>query len=511
MSETFHKINFIILAKIGQKLADSAGLRDSLGKTLATLHESDLFARSFIALYEPQTEKLSLYASEGFNVNEYRRLENRLNKSFVAGNSGNGALNGADRVLIDKTSPEASFDFISPREAETSFLGVPIVLGKRKAGFLGVEVLYNQENDFESLFGFLAVIAAMISQALKSQSEIATEKEKLFEETSHLQQELREKYDFNNLIGNSGPMRQIYAQVSQVARSNATVLLRGESGTGKEMIANAIHYNSLRAKKPIIKINCAALPETLIEAELFGYEKGAFTGANQRKKGRFELADGGTLFLDEIGDLPLQTQVKLLRVLQEREFERLGGTETLKVNVRLVTATNKNLEAEIASGNFREDLFYRLNVFTIFLPPLRERKSDILLLAEHFLEKYEKIHGKIVKRISTPAIDMLTAYHYPGNVRELENAIERAVVVCDGNVIHGHHLPPTLQTAEVSDTVTNVTLESAVSAFERDLIQDALKTTGGNCAKAANMLNTTERIINYKIKKYGIKPKRFRA
>jgi Nif-specific regulatory protein len=306
-------------------------------------------------------------------------------------------------------------------------------------------------------------------------------------------------------------MRQIYAQVSQVARSNATVLLRGESGTGKEMIANAIHYNSLRAKKPIIKINCAALPETLIEAELFGYEKGAFTGANQRKKGRFELADGGTLFLDEIGDLPLQTQVKLLRVLQEREFERLGGTETLKVNVRLITATNKNLEAEIAGGNFREDLFYRLNVFTIFLPPLRERKSDILLLSEHFLEKYEKIHGKVVKRISTPAIDMLTAYHYPGNVRELENAIERAVVVCDGNVIHGHHLPPTLQTAEVSDTVTKATLESAVNAFERDLIQDTLKTTNGNCAKAANMLNTTERIINYKIKKYGIKPKRFRA
>jgi Nif-specific regulatory protein len=351
----------------------------------------------------------------------------------------------------------------------------------------------------------------MISQALKSQTEIATEKEKLIEETSHLQHELREKYDFDNLIGNSGPMRQIYAQVSQVARSNATVLLRGESGTGKEMIANAIHFNSLRAKKPIIKINCAALPETLIEAELFGYEKGAFTGANQRKKGRFELADGGTLFLDEIGDLPLQTQVKLLRVLQEREFERLGGTETLKVNVRIITATNKNLEAEIAGGNFREDLFYRLNVFTIFLPPLRERKSDILLLSEHFLEKYEKIHGKIVKRISTPAIDMLTAYHYPGNVRELENAIERAVVVADGNVIHGHHLPPTLQTAEVSDTVTKATLESAVTAFERDLIQDTLKTTNGNCAKAANMLNTTERIINYKIKKYGIKPKRFSA
>ena len=305
-------------------------------------------------------------------------------------------------------------------------------------------------------------------------------------------------------------MRQVYDQVSQVARSNATVLLRGESGTGKELIANSIHYNSLRSKRPFVKVNCAALPETLIESELFGYEKGAFTGASARKKGRFELADGGTLFLDEIGDLPPQTQVKLLRVIQEREFERLGGTETIKINVRLVTATNRDLEADIAAQKFREDLFYRLNVFTIFLPPLRERKSDILLLAEHFLEKYEREHGKRVRRISTPAIDMLTAYHFPGNVRELENVIERAVIVCDSNVIHGHHLPPTLQTAEISGTETRVTLTAAVESFERDLIQDTLKSTRGNIAKAAKMLDSTERILGYKIKKYSIDPKRYR-
>ncbi|MGI8544899.1 MAG: sigma 54-interacting transcriptional regulator, partial [Aridibacter sp.] len=231
---------------------------------------------------------------------------------------------------------------------------------------------------------------------------------------------------------------------------------------------------------------------------------------DKRKIGRFEMADGGTLFLDEIGDLPPQTQVKLLRVLQERKFERLGGTETLSINVRLITATNKNLEEEIKNGNFREDLFYRLNVFTIFLPPLRVRKSDILLLAEHFVEKYEIEHNKRIRRISTPAIDMLTSYHYPGNVRELENTIERAVLVCDSNVIHGHHLPPTLQTAEVTGTVTDMSLVSAVEAFEQDLIQDALKTTNGNVAKASAMLNSTERIIGYKIKKYEINPRRFR-
>ena len=252
------------------------------------------------------------------------------------------------------------------------------------------------------------------------------------------------------------------------------------------------------------------MPETLIESELFGFEKGAFTGADRRKKGRFEMADGGTIFLDEIGDLPPQTQIKLLRVIQEREFERLGGTETIKINVRLITATNKNLEDEIINGNFREDLYYRLNVFTIFLPALRERKSDILLLAEHFLAKYEREHGKEIKRISTPAIDMMTRYHFPGNVRELENVVERAVLVADSNVIHAYHLPPSLQTAEVSGTVTQMTLVSAVEAFESDLIQDALKSTGGNVTQAAKMLDSTERIIGYKVKKYGIDPTRFK-
>jgi Nif-specific regulatory protein len=249
----------------------------------------------------------------------------------------------------------------------------------------------------------------------------------------------------------------------------------------------------------------------LLETELFGHEKGAFTGAQSRKKGRFELADGGTLFLDEIGDLSPATQIKLLRVLQEREFERVGGTETVKVNVRLIAATNKDLSKAIAEGQFREDLYYRLNVFTIFLPPLRERKPDILLLAEHFLEKYEREHGKRIRRLSTPAIDMLTSYHWPGNVRELENVIERAVLVCDTNVIHGHHLPPSLQTAELSGTVAHVPLKSAVGAYERDLIQDALKTTRGNKSKAARLLETTERVLGYKILSYGIDPQRFKS
>ena len=223
------------------------------------------------------------------------------------------------------------------------------------------------------------------------------------------------------------------------------------------------------------------------------------------------MAAGGTLFLDEIGDLNVSTQIKLLRVLQEREFERLGGTETIKVNVRLIAATNKNMEQAIANGEFREDLYYRLNVFTIFMPPLRERKSDVLLLADHFLEKYAREHGKSIKRISTPAIDMLASYHWPGNVRELENIIERAVLVCETDVIHGHHLPPTLQTAEGSGTVTQLSLEATVGAYERDIIMDALKTTRGNRKRAAKLLNTTERIIGYKVRIHEIDCNRFRT
>ena len=346
---------------------------------------------------------------------------------------------------------------------------------------------------------------------MKIQRLVEEDKKRLVDENQHLRQELKERYDFSSIIGTSGPVRQMYEQMAQVAATNTTVLIRGESGTGKEMVAHAIHYNSPRANKPFVKVSCAALPDSLIESELFGYERGAFTGAEQRKKGRFELAEGGTLFLDEIGDINLATQVKLLRVLQEREFERLGSTETVKVNVRLVAATNKDLEKAIAAGTFREDLYFRLNVFTIFVPPLRERKADLLQLVDHFLEKFSREHRKSIKRISTPAIDMLMSYHWPGNVRELENTLERAVLMCDGQVIHGHHLPPSLQTAEASGTVTRVSLSDAVAGFEKDLIQDALKTTRGNRAKAARLLDTTERVLNYKVRKYAIDVRRFTA
>jgi Nif-specific regulatory protein len=298
--------------------------------------------------------------------------------------------------------------------------------------------------------------------------------------------------------------------ISQVSKSNATVLIRGESGTGKELAANAIHYNSLRAKAPFVKVNCAALPVNLIESELFGHEKGAFTGAIRQKRGKFELANKGTIFLDEIGSVGVETQVKLLRVLQEKECERVGGYETIKVDVRVIAATNKNLERAVEDGSFRGDLYYRLNVFPIYMPPLRERKTDLLLLSDHFLEKYATENRKDIRRFSTPAIDMLMQYHWPGNVRELENCIERAVLLCEEGVIHSYHLPPTVQTAEESDTLPGRSLEDTVGALERELIVDALKTTRGNMAKAAQLVQSTERKFAYKARKYGVDYRRYR-
>src|SRR5579883_842045 len=318
-------------------------------------------------------------------------------------------------------------------------------------------------------------------------------------------------FDYANLIGATAAMRQVYEEIAQVAPTTATVLILGESGTGKELVAEAIHANSERAQRPFVKINGAAFPETLFESELFGHERGAFTGAVGRKKGRLDLAQGGTLFLDEIGDLPLATQVKLLRVLQFREYERLGGTETLKADVRLIAATNKNMTLAVANGAFREDLYYRLNVFTITVPPLRDRQPDVPALAEYFLEKYAGQHRRPVRRIASGALDVLCQHGWPGNVRELENAIERAVVVCEGVLLEERHLPDAIRAAARGRPAGRLSLAAAVEQLERQLIEQALRESGGNLARASRALGTTERIVRYKVKKYRLAGVRERA
>jgi Nif-specific regulatory protein len=498
------------LLEASQALAATLDFKAALQRVLEILGAHHGAVRSTVVLLNEESGEVELEAYAGA-INPGKRVRYRVGEGITGQVVASGKPMVVPRVSREPTFLSRAAERPELVDQELTYISAPVTLDARTVGAIGIDLHYKADRDYNRTVKFLGVVASMIAQAVKVHRLIQADRQRLVDENTHLRQELKERYDFSNLVGTSGPMRQVYEQVAQVARTNTTVMLRGESGTGKELIAHAIHYNSARAKKPFIKVSCAALPQDLIESELFGYEKGAFTGAHTTKKGRFELAEGGTLFLDEVGELNLATQVKLLRVLQEREFERLGSTETMRANIRLIAATNKDLEKAIVSGEFREDLFYRLNVFAIFVPPLRERKSDILLLADHFLEKFSQEHGKKVKRISTPAIDMLASYHWPGNVRELANAIERAVVVCDAQVVHAHHLPPTLQTAEASGTGPTMSLREAMDAFEKDALQDALKTARGNRAKAARLLLTTERIFNYRVRRYGIDYKRFKA
>jgi Nif-specific regulatory protein len=496
------------LLEVSQALGSTLDTRAAVEKVLEILDRELGMKRGAIAVLEGAAD-LKIQYAYGLSEGERQRGRYKVDE----GVTGKVVASGRP-IIVPQVSKEPLFLYRTRKrspDTEESFICVPIKERRKTVGALSITYPYKQNRNYEDSVQLLTIVTSMIAQSLRLAQLVEQERAQLQDENALLKRELQQKYDFRNIVGTSKEMRDVYEQIAQVAPSGATVLIRGESGTGKELVAHAIHYNSPRSSKPFVKVNCAALPESLIESELFGHEKGAFTGAVARKRGRFELAEGGTLFLDEIGDLSPAMQVKLLRALQEREFERVGGTETIKVNVRLITATNVDLEQAVSDGRFRSDLYYRLNVFSIYLPPLRERKTDILLLADHFLEKYGRQNGKRIKRISTPAIDMLMSYHWPGNVRELENVVERATLVCEGNVIHGYHLPPTLQTAEGSGTVTKMSLDQAVGAFEKDLIQDALKTTRGNRARAARLLDTTERILGYKVNKYEIDCRRFRS
>ncbi|MCK9210109.1 MAG: sigma-54 dependent transcriptional regulator [Ignavibacteriaceae bacterium] len=333
------------------------------------------------------------------------------------------------------------------------------------------------------------------------------ENKNLKSENQYLKQQLEERFKISSIISQSPRMEEAISLAARVAESKATVLITGENGTGKEVLAKAIHFISPRKNHAFIAVNIPALSENLMESELFGHERGAFTGADKMKKGRFELADKGTIFLDEIGDVPLPMQVKLLRVLQEQQIERVGSTETIPIDVRIIAATNQNLEKKIKDGTFREDLFYRLNIVAIKIPPLRERKEDILPLIEFFLTKYAKENNKAAFSVSKEAIDFLMKYSYPGNVRELENSIERAVVLARGNTITQHDLPLSIKgfVAEKTNELQEGTLIELVETLEKNLIVDALSKSNGNQTQAGKLLGLTERNLRYKLQKYGIK------
>lgn len=391
-----------------------------------------------------------------------------------------------------------------------AYICVPIKFGAEVVGALSVERVLDGRARLASDRRLLSLVATVIAHSVHFHRATQEKLSVLQRENERLQEQIQTNFRPKNIVGNSNGMRSVFLHIEQVANSKTTVLIRGESGVGKELVARAVHEQSSRQGKAFVKLNCAALPESIIESELFGHEKGAFTGAVSMRKGRFEIADGGTIFLDEIGDLSPPTQVKLLRVLQEREFERVGSQTPIHCDVRIIAATSRNLEQMIEQEKLRPDLYYRLNVFPIYVPPLRERKSDLLLLADHFVEGFSKAAGKKVRRISTAAIDLLVSYHWPGNVRELENCIERAVLLCVGHAIEAHHLPPTLQKRDPAEKGPSGSLKSALSALEYELITAELKACDGNMAAAARRLGITERQIGLRAKLFAIDFKRFR-
>jgi len=415
-------------------------------------------------------------------------------------------------VVVSDVSAEPLLKRISTDGAveKLAIICVPVKFGEEVVGCLSAERPTRAEVSLAADRRLLSLVANVIAQSVHFHRVTKERLGVLHRENERLQEQLQASLRPPNMIGNSNAMRSVYLHIEQVAGSSTTVLIRGESGVGKELVARALHEQSLRKGRAFVKFNCAALPESIIESELFGHEKGAFTGAVAMRKGRFEIADGGTIFLDEIGDIPPATQIKLLRVLQEREFERVGSQTPIRSDVRVITATSRNLEEMIEREKFRSDLYYRLNVFPIYIPPLRERKADLLLLADHFVEKYAKQNQKPVRRISTAAIDLLVSYHWPGNVRELENCIERAVLLCQDKAIEAQHLPPTLQKKDSSERGSRGTLETAVSALEYEMIVAELKASDGNMAAAARHLGLTERQIGLRVKRFGIDFKRFR-
>jgi Nif-specific regulatory protein len=499
-----------MLYEITKALNAHLVLKKSLYKVLDILSNSMNMVRGTITILNPMRNEIRIEVAHGLTRNAMERVKYKLGEGITG-----RVIETGEAVSIPKISEEPHFlDRTGSRkkrkDGDQSFICVPVKKGKQVIGALSVDRLFDESYSLESGEKLLSVIATMIASHVIKLETIQMDKERLREENRRLQTVLKDKYSISNIIGNSNKMREVFQMISQVSKSNATVLIRGESGTGKELVANSLHYNSLREKNPFIKVNCAALPATLIESELFGHEKGAFTGAIKQKIGKFELAHKGTIFLDEIGSIGLDIQANLLRILQEKEFERVGGHRTIKTDVRIIAATNKNLERAVEEETFRGDLYYRLNVFPIYMPPLRARKTDILLLADYFLEKYAKENHKDIKRFSTPAIDMLMAYHWPGNVRELENCIERAVLLCEEGVIHSYHLPPTLQTGKESDTVPSLSLEDAVASLEKEMIIDALKNTGGKVVMATQILQTTVRKFAYKAQKYGVDYRQYR-
>ena len=519
-----------ILIELGQILSSTLELHDAFEKMMQIISDKLNMRRGALILLDESTGRLRTEAAIGLTHEEIERGKYALGEGIT----GNVVATGRARIIADVRQEP---DFLNRTgrltsemvNEQISFLCVPIRIEGRIAGALSVDKPYHSDDQLKADHVFLNLIAVFLAQAIQINRIVMIQKERLLEENAQLRAQVRDRYRFENIIGDSPAMHEVYGTVGQVANSRATVLLLGETGTGKEMIAKAIHHNSPRRDKPFIRVNCGAMTSTLLESELFGHVKGSFTGAIRDKEGRFEAADGGTIFLDEIGTMEPPLQVKLLRVLQEREFERVGDTQTVKVDVRVIAAANVDLQEEVAKGRFREDLFYRLNVVSIYLPPLRNRREDIPRLIDHFLDKYNAINDRKLRRISRDMLNVLLRDPWPGNVRELENAIERAVVLSTGEDFTEDLLPLSVrmfaqhrrsnQSSESIETLTRRLADQAITDYElregeiyqlvinqieHALIDRALSKCGGVKTKAADFLGINRNTLNKKVKDLGI-------
>lgn len=525
------KVSLITIYEIGKILGSSLELHKTLRQVLNVIAAHLNMQRGMVCTRE-ESDYLSIIASIGFSKDEIQRGR------FMIGEGVTGRIfqTGMPAVVPDVANEPLFLNRTGSHKLiegqAISFLGVPIKVGRECIGVLS----FQRENSdhwrgFEDDMQLLTMVANLIGQSIRLNQQVASDREQLIQEKSRLQKELAGKYSLDNVIGQSKRMQEVFADVHMAAPGKSTVLLRGESGTGKEVIARSIHFLSARKEKPFIKVNCAALTESLLESELFGHEKGAFTGALQERKGRFEQANGGTLFLDEIGDVSPAFQVKLLRVLQEREFERVGGNKTIKVDVRLICATNRNLEDAVSKGEFRADLYFRINVISISLPALRERRDDIPLLVENVLARFNRENSTKIG-ITPEAMRVLSNCHWPGNVRELENCVERFATMSRTNLIREVDVPcqtnhclssalwqyqpkgeviPIAPVASEPEkrAVAEDVIDVSESLSERDQLISAMERSGWVQAKAARLLNLTPRQMGYALRKYNIAVKKF--
>jgi len=510
-------LELLALHRITELIGTAVDLGGTLSRIFGVLNDTLRMERATLVLYERITQKLTIKASCGLSAAEinrgvYRPDEGVCGQIFQTCSPFVVPDINSEPLFLNRTGARTKV-----RRNKISFLGVPVMVQGKPEGVLTVDRLFGDEVSFEEDIRFLTILATLISQFLTLHREIEKKEAKLIEENASLKAKLHQEHGGHFIIGHSKPMQEIFSIIDKISSSDVTTLLLGESGTGKELVAKALHEGGNRKDKSFIKINCAALPETLLESELFGHEKGSYTGAHMSRPGRFELAHGGTIFLDEIGEMPLALQAKMLRVLQEKQFERIGGTKTFAVDVRIVAATNVSLEQAVADGTFRADLFYRLNVVPIILPPLRNRKEDILLLFNHFLVKSNERNGKTIK-LTSELLDFLTNYPWPGNVREMQNLVERMVILAEGDRLTIADLPITifdhnqlepvnstkLPTFESNKTNQVATSRRSLQDIEREEIEMSLRRNGWVQVRAARELGLTERQIGYRIKKYGL-------